>query len=164
MKHFRQKGTVFKSLVVNIVAGMESLTEEESADILRGTSLDIYSLLLKTSKPLGIREIQRILDLSSPSVAQYHLSKLEHAGFLKRESGNYVINQVVLDNRVKISRFLIPRYLFYSIFAVIIFFIELVFLRPAVINRAYFFFMAATLIFILIFCYETAKVWLKGGL
>ena len=143
--------------------GVSGLAEENS-DILRGTSLDIYSFLLKTSKPLGIREIQRALNLSSPSVAQYHLSKLEHAGFLKREDGNYVINQVVLDNRVKISRFLIPRYLFYSIFAVIAFLIGLFFLRPTVINRVYFFLMAATLLFVLIFCYETAKVWLKGGL
>lgn len=149
---------------MNYCGGVIRLTEENSTDILRGTTLDIYSLLLKTGKPLGIREIQRILDLSSPSVAQYHLSKLEDAGFLKREGGNYAVNRVVLDNRVKISCFLIPRYLFYSIFAVIIFLIGLFFLRPAIINRAYFFFMAATLMFVLIFCYETAKVWLKGGL
>lgn len=143
---------------------MSRLTEEESTDILRGTALDIYRFLLKTREPLGIREIQRALNLSSPSVAQYHLTKLERAGLLKREAGNYVINKVMLENCIKISRFLIPRYLFYSVFAVIILIIELLILRPDVLNREYFFFTSATLIFVLIFCNETAKVWLKGRL
>ena len=143
---------------------MSRLTEEESADILKGTALDIYRLVLKARKPLGIREIQRALNLSSPSLAQYHLTKLEQAGLLKREAGNYVINKVMLENCIKISRFLIPRYLFYSVFALIILLIELIFLRPAVLNREYFFFVSATLIFVLMFCYETVKVWLKGRL
>jgi DNA-binding transcriptional ArsR family regulator len=140
------------------------LSDRESKDILKGTTLEIYRLLLKTNKPLGIREIQRALNLSSPSQAQYHLNKLEEAGLLKREMGNYVINKVLLENCVRISRFLIPRYLFYSIFAIAILLIEVVLLRPAVLNREYFLFVAATLIFVLIFCYETARVWLKGNL
>jgi len=140
------------------------LSDRESKDILKGTTLEIYRLLLKTNKPLGIREIQRALNLSSPSQAQYHLNKLEEAGLLKREMGNYVINKVLLENCVRISRFLIPRYLFYSIFAIAILLIELILLRPAILTREYFFFTAATLIFVLIFCYETAKVWLKGSL
>lgn len=143
---------------------MSRLTEKNSTDVLKGTSLDIYRLLLKARKPLGIREIQRALNLSSPSVAQYHLSKLEEAGLLKRERGNYVINKVILEHCVKISRFLIPRYLFYSVFAVLILLIELILLRPAILSREYFFSTAATLIFVIIFCYETAKVWIKGSL
>ncbi|MEM4247168.1 MAG: winged helix-turn-helix domain-containing protein [Candidatus Woesearchaeota archaeon] len=140
------------------------MSDRESKDILKGTTLEIYRLLLKTNKPLGIREIQRALNLSSPSQAQYHLNKLEEAGLLKREMGNYVINKVLLENCVRISRFLIPRYLFYSIFAIVILLIEVVLLRPAVLNREYFLFVAATLIFVLIFCYETARVWLKESL
>ncbi|MEM2099370.1 MAG: ArsR family transcriptional regulator [Candidatus Bathyarchaeia archaeon] len=116
------------------------------------------------NRPLGIREIQRALNLSSPSQAQYHLNKLEEAGLLKREIGNYVINKVLLENCVRISRFLIPRYLFYSVFAIAILLIEVVLLRPVVLNREYFLFVAATLIFVLIFCYETVRVWLKGSL
>jgi DNA-binding transcriptional ArsR family regulator len=141
-----------------------NLTDKESKDILRGTTLEIYRLLLKTNEPLGIRAIQRILNLSSPSQAQYHLNKLEEAGLLKRKTGNYVVNKVLLENCVRISRFLIPRYLFYSVFALVILLIELVFLRPTVLNREYFFFTVATSVFVLIFCYETVKVWLKGVL
>ncbi|MBT0158645.1 winged helix-turn-helix transcriptional regulator [Candidatus Bathyarchaeota archaeon A05DMB-2] len=140
------------------------MSDRESKEILKGTTLEIYRLLLKTNKPLGIREIQRALNLSSPSQAQYHLNKLEEAGLLKREMGNYVINKVLLENCVRISRFLIPRYLFYSIFAIAILLIEVVLLRPVVLNREFFLFVAATLIFVLIFCYETARVWLKRSL
>jgi DNA-binding transcriptional ArsR family regulator len=140
------------------------LTAEENLDLLKGTSLDIYRLLLKNGEPLGIREVQRALNLSSPSVAQYHLNKLERAGLLKRKKGNYVVNKVLLENFVKINRFLIPKYLFYSIFAVAILIIELTLFRPADFSREYFFSTAATAIFVVIFCYETAKVWIKGKL
>ena len=136
----------------------------ESESILKGTTLEIYRLLLKTNKPLGIREIQRTLNLSSPSQAQYHLNKLEEAGLLKRKIGNYVINKVLLENCVRISRFLIPRYLFYSIFATAILLIDLIFLKPVVLTREYFFFTVATAMFVVIFCYETVKVWAKGSL
>ena len=140
------------------------MTDKNSKDTLRGTTLDVYQLLLKSNKPYRIREIQRELNLSSPSQAQYHLNKLEEAGLLKREMGNYVINKVLLENCVKISRFLIPRYLFYSVFALAVLFIELIFLRSTVLNRKYLFFTVATSVFVAIFLYETVKVWIKGSL
>ena len=65
---------------------------------------------------------------------------------------------------MKISRFLVPRYLFYSIFAVAILIIELTWLRPIELSREYFFSTTATTIFVVVFCYETAKVWSKGML
>ena len=69
-----------------------------------------------------------------------------------------------MENCVKISRFLIPKYLFYSIFAVAILIIELTWLKPIELSREYFFSTTATTIFVVIFCYETAKVWVKGKL
>jgi len=106
---------------------------------LKGTAHDIYRYLLTSDKPLGIREIQRALDLSSPSVAQYHLTKLEHAGLLKKEAGNYAVNKVMLENCIRISNYLIPRYLFYSVFAIVVLLIELIFLWPVELNRDYLF-------------------------
>jgi hypothetical protein len=120
--------------------------------------------MLKTNKPLGIREIQRTLNLSSPSVAQYHLSKLEHARLLKRERGNYVVNKVLLENCVRVSRFLVPRYLFYSVFSVAILLIEVIFLRPQVLTREFFFALITTITFTIIFCFETAKIWIRRSL
>lgn len=138
--------------------GFNNLTKKDSIS-LKGTALDIYRLLLKTQKPLGIREIQRTLNLSSPSVAQYHLAKLENEGLLKREAGNYVVDKVLLDNCIKISRFIVPRYLFYSIFAIVAFLVELLFLRPVIITREYFFFISITGLLATILLYETVKIW-----
>lgn len=145
-------------------SGIRDLPEDESSDVLKGTALDIYRLLLRSRKSLGIREIQRALKLSSPSVAQYHISKLEHAGLLKKEAGNYTVDKLILENCVKISRFLIPRYLFYLSFAITILLIELTVLRPLVFNGEYFFYVSVTALSVLVFLYETIKVWRKGSL
>ena len=137
--------------------------EKESADTLKGTAIDIYRLLLKTKKPLGIREIQRTLKLSSPSIAQHHLARLEAACLVKREYGDYVINRVELANCVKISRFLIPRHFLYLVFAVAVLVLELAVFEP-VFTLAYGIPVAAAVIFIVIFGYETIKTWRKGSL
>jgi DNA-binding transcriptional ArsR family regulator len=142
---------------------VERLTDEDTG-ILKGTTLDVYRLLLTSSRPLGVREIQRQLNLSSPSVVQYHLEKLERAGLLRREKSNYVISKALLDNCVRISRFLIPRYLFYTIFAVALLLIQLILLKPVIPSREYFFSTAAIALLVLVFCYETVRVWLKRKL
>jgi len=140
------------------------LTEKEPTSDLKGTDLEIYRFILRAQKPLGIREVQRALKLSSPSVAQYHLTKLEHAGLVRKEMGDYVINKVILDSCVKISRFIIPRYLFYTVLGAVILIIQLTLIRPDVLYREYYYSVIATVIFLSILCYETIKVWRKGSL
>ncbi len=140
------------------------MSADDSEKALKGTTLEVYRLLLKKNKPIGIREVQRALNLSSPSVATYHLSKLEDMGLLKRESSGYTVNKFLLEYSVKVSRFLIPRYLFYAIFASAILLIELTLMRPNVLTREYVFSVVATSIFFVVFCYETAKTWLRGSL
>src|SRR5208283_1674349 len=141
-----------------------ALSSDDSKEVLRGTTLEVYRFLLKSNKPVGTRELQRALNLSSPSVANYHLSKLEEAGLLKRQDGGYTVDRFLLENSIKISRFLIPRFLFYAIFAFAILLIELTLLRPNVLTREYVFFVAATAIFTLAFCYETIKTYQRGSL
>lgn len=136
---------------------------DKSEEVLRGTTLEVYLFMLKNGNPMGIREVQRALNLSSPSLAVYHMTKLEEAGLLKKEGGNYVINKVVLEDCVKVSRFLIPRFLFYAIFAGLLLAIELTVLRPAVITSFAFFAIAGTAACAVAFSYETARVWIKGG-
>ena len=140
------------------------MSADESKDVLRGTTLEVYRFLLKSNKPVGIRELQRALNLSSPSVATYHLSKLEDAGLLKRQDGGYTVDRFILENSIKINRFLIPRYLFYTIFAFAVLFFELTLLRPTVLTRQYLFFLIATAIFTAAFCYETIKTYQRGSL
>jgi DNA-binding transcriptional ArsR family regulator len=139
------------------------MASDEQEEALRGTTLDIYRFLLKRNEPVGAREVQRALNLSSPSLATYHLSKLEDTGLIRKEDGGFRINKIVLEDSVRIRRFLIPRFLFYSIFAVLALVFELTLFRPSVITGSYFFFVIVTLVCVLVF-YETAKTWMKGGL
>ena len=136
----------------------------ESKDVLRGTTLEVYRFLLKSNKPVGAREVQRTLHLSTPSLATYHLSKLEETGFVKKEKGEFVVNKMILEDCIRFGHFLIPRYLFYSVFAVLALTVELTLFRPPVITSQYFFFVIVILVCALIFCFETAKTWVKGGL
>ncbi|HYR04427.1 MAG TPA: hypothetical protein VEO75_03480, partial [Nitrososphaerales archaeon] len=43
---------------------------------LRGKTLKVYMYILKQGKPVGVREVQRELGFSSPSVAYHHIEKL----------------------------------------------------------------------------------------
>ena len=143
---------------------MKRLVDDESKEVLRGTTLEVYRFLLKSNKPVGTRELQRALNLSSSSVATYHLSKLEDTGLLKREAGGFTVNKFLLENSIKISRFLVPRYFFYAIFAIAVLLIELTVLKPVLLYREYVFSTVATGIFAFFFCYETMKTWIRGNL
>lgn len=53
--------------------------ETEITDVLSdlsGVRFQIYCLLLREGKAIGVREVQRALNLKSPSHASYHLQKL----------------------------------------------------------------------------------------
>ncbi|MGD6853009.1 MAG: winged helix-turn-helix domain-containing protein [Candidatus Bathyarchaeia archaeon] len=140
------------------------MAADESKEVLKGTTLEVYRFLLKSSKPVGTRELQRALNLSSSSVATYHLSKLEDAGLLKREGGGFTVSKYLLENSVKVSRFLVPRYFFYSVFAVAVLLLELTLMMPALIYREYVFALVATGILACFCCYETFKTWRSGNL
>jgi DNA-binding transcriptional ArsR family regulator len=136
----------------------------ETEEPLRGTTRAVYRYLLKNSKPTGAREIQKKLNLSSPSLAAYHLSKLEEIGLVRKENGGFIIDRVILEDIIKVKSFLIPRYLFYSVFATLALMLELTLFRSALIISQYFFFVAITLACTLIFWFETVKTWMKSGL
>lgn len=71
---------------------MVSVESETSIPRLRGKALRIYSLLLVSGRPLGVREIQRRLRLSSPSLVTHHLGKMLEADLVsKNDEGNYVV-------------------------------------------------------------------------
>lgn len=137
---------------------------DKNADILRGKTLEVYHFLLKSNKPISIREVQRALNFSSPSLVIYHFSKLEEAGIVKKEKGEYTVSKVLLEHSIRINRFLIPRFFFYSVFVVAALIIELTYLRPQVFTSAYFFAIIVTFMCALAFCYETAKTLLKSDL
>lgn len=137
---------------------------DRADDILRGTTLEVYRYLLKKGKPVGTREVQRALQLSSPSLAVYHLSKLEDAGLLKRQDGDYVVDRVILEDSVKISRFVVPRYLFYAVFAVGALIVFLIYFRPDTVTSGFFFAAVVIAVCAVAFCFETVRAQLKGKL
>lgn len=87
-------------------------------EVLRGLTLKVYKFVLRSDRPVGIREVQRALSLSSPTLALYHINKLEEAGLIKKESNGYIVDRVILENLIRFRRILIPRNFFYMMFLI----------------------------------------------
>ncbi|MFX1510542.1 MAG: hypothetical protein ACFFBR_09575 [Promethearchaeota archaeon] len=87
---------------------------------LRGRTLRVYFELLSTKDPVGPRELQRKLGLSSPSLAAYHLDKLVELGLIRRDRGEYTVEEAVqvgvLKQFIWVGRRALPRQLFYAAF------------------------------------------------
>jgi hypothetical protein len=134
----------------------------QTTDILRGTTLSVYRFLVKSAKPVGVREVQRALNLSSPSVARYHLIKLESAKIIQCKNGNYVAagQKVFLGNNVKISHLLVPRSLCHALLGVILLMVDAT-LISLVRDFAFasYFGVLSILILLGLFCFESAKAW-----
>jgi repressor of nif and glnA expression len=135
----------------------QALTVDDDRDVLKGLTLKVYKYVLKNDKPVGIREVQRVLGLSSPTLALYHINKLEEAGFVKKQLNGYVADRVVLANLVRFRRMLIPRNLFFTVFMISSLVISAVFLRPPVLTREYIFPLAVIFAATVASIYETVK-------
>lgn len=86
---------------------------------LQGRILQVYLYLLKKKAPSGVREIQRDLSLSSPSVAKYQVAKRVELCIASKDSYGRVmrvrkIRVKVLDSYVNSGRFTVPRLAFYT--------------------------------------------------
>lgn len=86
---------------------------------IRGNTLKAYLYLLKHG-PCELREVQRGLDLSSASLASYHLGKLIEANYVKQdEQGKYFAvkdaSVKVLEGYSKVGPTLVPQLFFFSL-------------------------------------------------
>jgi hypothetical protein len=83
---------------------------------------------VKQGKPVGPREVMRGSNLSSPSVAYWHLQKLENAGLLeKNTAGEYILKEKTsISGHIWIGRNLVPRLMCYSLFFLGILLVETV--------------------------------------
>jgi len=131
-------------------------------EVLKGTTLRVYRFMLKQKNPAGIREVQRGLPLSSPSLAAYHLSKLEKAGLVKQELEGYVIDKVVLHNLIRFRRMLIPKYFFYFMLFAASLILQLTMFRTEIVTSFYVFALGVNIIAAALFLYETITVLSKG--
>ncbi len=82
---------------------------------LEGTPLRIYAYLLRHG-PAGPREVARVVGLRSPSLAYYHLRKLEEAGLVRRlPGGEYeAVTDSGIEGFVVVGKWLVPRLLAYA--------------------------------------------------
>jgi len=131
---------------------------------LKGKTLIVYWYLLRQpNHSVGVREVQRALGFSSPSIAVHHLEKLQDLGLIqKKGTGEYVLEEEVkvgiLRFFTRLGRFLVPRYLFYSVlFSTILTSYLLLCISGQIAPSLYA--LLFGLIGSLIFWYETIRLW-----
>ena len=131
---------------------------------LRGKAWKVYWVLLKTGQPMSVREVQRALHFSSPSVAHHHLEQLRELGLVQKEDvgGHYLlINEVkigVLRHFVKLGRLLFPRYFFYALFSTVSYLVYILFLMQSFTRENLFILLFGAAV-LAIFWYEAIRVW-----
>jgi hypothetical protein len=130
---------------------------------LKGKTLLVYMHILKGGQEtVGVREVQRALSFSSPSVAAYHLQKLQDLGLIENVYGDYhLIKEVkvgVLRSFVSVGGVMLPRFLFY---AVLVTSMLVTFLAtfPFIPTREYITTLVMGLVPAAVFWYETIKIW-----
>ena len=120
----REYNIIYDWHYLGLAKSMSNLSSSELAEIesnLKGKTLQIYWYMLRNPKmSVGVRQVQRSLDLSSPSVAAHHLEKLLSLGLVEKTvRGEYLVKQEIKVGLVKffsrMGRFLVPRYFFYAI-------------------------------------------------
>ena len=127
---------------------------------LKGKALQIYWYMLGKGTPIGVREVQRSLGFSSPSVAHHHLEKLASLQIVRQDNfGRYVLAQKVevgvLQAFSRVGKFMLPRFTFYAMFFTSLLVMYLV-LFPYKVNVFALSFGLAASIFS---WYETVRVW-----
>ncbi|HEX2614283.1 MAG TPA: hypothetical protein VHL10_02225 [Nitrososphaera sp.] len=131
-------------------------------DQLKGKTLQVYTYMIKKKEPVGVREVQRDLAFSSPSVANYHIEKLVEMALVSQdEYGRYFVVQKVqvgvLQAFVNIGGLAVPRLSFFAAFFTTLL-IAYVVLNFSNLNvHAIGFALAGTGAF----WFETIRVWIK---
>ena len=141
---------------------MSSFNEEKIESELKGNTLRVYWALLNARDGvIGVRELQRQLQFSSPALAAYHLNRLEELGLVKKVSGNYQLERQIkvgiLRHFMKFGTFILPRYAFYAVL-----FTTLLIFLISQLKEVNFYSVFALILAVLgtiILWYETARAW-----
>ena len=130
---------------------------------IKGNTLKVYLYLLKHG-PSELRDIQRGVGLSSPSLASYHLGKLSESGFVtQNEYGIYSAvkesSDKVLEGYARIGSAVVPQFFFFAV----LFTILLAFFSFATLYLSGFtpFLVAVSIAMVIVFWYETLRLWRK---
>ncbi len=132
---------------------------------LNGLTLEIYKVLAISNRPWGVRELQRKLRVSTPSLILYHLNKLEDMDLVdKTPERKYMVKKYVkvdiLRNFITIGRISIPRYLFYSVLVSILV-IEYILNPPFIVDVHYVMGLMIGILSVAILWYETLRMFIE---
>ncbi len=113
----REQEAIVRDAVV--VLGSQETDSERITSELKGNTLRVYWYVLNASgKIVGVREVQRALGFSSPTLALYHLDKLKDLGLVAKDTGEYkLVKEVKVDivkQFMRVGRVFVPRFAFYA--------------------------------------------------
>ena len=143
---------------------LANANENDLEYALKGKAWKVYWLLLKNGRPMSVREVQRALRFSSPSIANHHLEQLRSLGLVEKQEvgGAYVlVNEIkigVLKHYVRLGKVLFPRFFFYAVFSTTFYVAFLVFLLNG-FTRESVFMLSFGAIVCAVFWYEAFRVW-----
>jgi hypothetical protein len=128
---------------------------------IRGNALKVYLYLLRHG-PSELRDVQRGVGLSSASLASYHLGKLSEAGFVTQdEHGRYLVvketSDRVLEGYSRMGPAIVPQLFFFALFFTIVvafFSFEAMYASGFTV-----YLVAVCAVMILVFWYETVRLW-----
>jgi hypothetical protein len=130
---------------------------------IKGNTLKVYLYLLRHG-PSELRDIQRGVGLSSPSLASYHLGKLSEAGFVtQNEYGVYSAvkeaSDRVLEGYLRIGSAIVPQFFFFSLlFTILVAFFSF---ATLVLSGFTPFLVVVSVAMVIVFWYETLRLWRK---
>ena len=139
------------------------MDDDQTLDDLKGKTLAVYFFLLGQTKPISARQIQRRMGISSPSLVLYHLKKLEDLELVEMDQidGFRVTKYIrvgILRFFVGLDGFFLPRYVFYSLFA-ISYLIGALWLFGWYLTPHFILLVVFSSFSIIVFLYEAVSMW-----
>ena len=132
--------------------------------LLKGRTMSVYALLLSKGE-MGVREVQRELGFSSPSLALHHLTKLSELDLVKKDvHGIYSVSRTVrvgsLSLFIKFGSRLLPRFLFLGTLFTAMLILYLAFFLSWPPTGGDIMYVVLSVIAIIIVFYESRQIWL----
>ena len=128
---------------------------------IKGNALKVYLYLLRHG-PSELRDIQRGVGLSSPSLASYHLGMLSEAGFVtQNEYGIYSAvkeaSDRVLEGYSRIGPAIVPQFFFFALlFTILVAFFSF---GALYLSGFTLYLVGVGVAMVLVFWYETLRLW-----
>jgi hypothetical protein len=144
---------------------LDSEPEHEMiAKLLKGRTMSVYALLLTKDK-MGVRDVQRSLGFSSPSLALHHLTKLSELSLVEKDvHGEYSVTKTVkvgsLSLFVRIGKVLLPRFLFLVTLFITMLILYLLFFFSWPPTGGDIMYLTLSVIAIILIVYESRRMWL----